>query len=334
MAPSPCKNCGKTEDLNPEWSLCYECSMIENEKQLALQNNEEEIRNERCLCDQGQKKGKIQICCEECKRWWHPSCVGLNGLSKYNTEKLIDWKCPLCFNMSSYILNQVNSEMYRNVTPEVDLKQIVKKEMSEIVPEIIKEVVSSVKRVLEESNVKEAVIQSNSWADVVKGNQRQLITEVVKQTTEEAHKSAIKLVDANLTEQRKRNHNIVISGMKETENEEIKETVFKVISPISNIVKNDIMIAKRLGKNSPEKDRSILVTLRYEEDANYLHNYKYGRKVEDEQNAWINGDLTRTERELAYNKREEKRHKRVNTGNQTVNVDDNVANNTIESNLN
>ena len=73
------------------------------------------------------------------------------------------------------------------------------------------------------------------------------------------------------------------------------------------------MKSVRLGKPEAGKNRLILVTLRHEEDAKYLHNYKYGRKVELEDGSghlWINADLTKMERDTAYERRQEFRARR------------------------
>ena len=47
--------------------------------------------------------------------------------------------------------------------------------------------------------------------------------------------------------------------------------------------------------------RDILV-LGHEEDNKCLPNYKFGRKIEKDDNIWINLDLTRTESEAAFKK--------------------------------
>ena len=44
-----------------------------------------------------------------------------------------------------------------------------------------------------------------------------------------------------------------------------------------------------------------------EQAALYYHNYGRGRKLEVDGNIWVNADLTRTEREAMFKKREERR---------------------------
>ena len=49
------------------------------------------------------------------------------------------------------------------------------------------------------------------------------------------------------------------------------------------------------------RKRQIIVTLRHEEDAKFLHSYKFGRKSENEvENMWINPGLAGTEKETDF----------------------------------
>ena len=95
--------------------------------------------------------------------------------------------------------------------------------------------------------------------------------------------------------------------------EVLTDCVYSMVSPVADIPSTDIVKAVRLGKSYPNKTRLILVTIRHEEDAKFLHNYKIGRKVQLEDgsgNVWINADLTRNERDAAFLKREEFRSRK------------------------
>ena len=88
---------------------------------------------------------------------------------------------------------------------------------------------------------------------------------------------------------------------------------------------NDILHVKRIGSSKKDesvkegssvkviKPRLLLVSLKYESDAAFLHNNGYGRKVtcvnDDSMHAWINPDLTRAERDAQYELRVQRRKK-------------------------
>ena len=53
-------------------------------------------------------------------------------------------------------------------------------------------------------------------------------------------------------------------------------------------------------------NKLIEFTLILEEDTKFQQNYEFGRKIENEgENVWINLDLTKTEREIVFEKRKQ-----------------------------
>ena len=179
------------------------------------------------------------------------------------------------------------------------------------VKEIGKELAKSVNAEIEKQQVGAVVDKANveigkSWAQLAAGQQKQLITKVVEETSHDALSKSIQLIDANLSEQRKRSRNVVISGLKEKDDEEdddLKSTVFNVFQ--TEVDKKDILSVKRLGKFDESKrdkpgGRYVLVTLRYEDDANWVTNNGKGFKVGN--GIWINPDRTRAERDALAEK--------------------------------
>ena len=192
-------------------------------------------------------------------------------------------------------------------------------------PEMMEKMEKNYNTQLENFKTEAKEIVGKSWAEVVKGDQKKIIKEVVENSSESALKKSMSLIDSNLTEMRNRVNNLIISNATENENADLTTSVFSILSPVADIPRADLVKVVRLGKLTADRNRPrpILVTLRHEEDAKFLHNYKAGRKVQLEDNSghlWINADLTKTERDVAYQRRREHRARRetaarvVNTG--------------------
>ena len=260
----------------------------------------------KCLCGESFKSATMMDC-SKCKRTWHAQCVGLKGLTKAPATKILqeEWNCPMCFRFPEPIckvlhMNNLGSPKYQNKT----MAEMVSDEIYSAVPVIVTQITEAVKETIVEHK------EPQKWAEVARG--------IVKETSHEALKESMMLVDSNLSEQRKRGKNIIIAGVpepviaaKSTETlEQLKELVYeKAHSVIGDLKEKDIMIVKRLGQTAGK--RLILATLRNEADAEFLHNYRRGRKIDG--NIWINADLTRTEREAAFMKREKHRKRKVPT---------------------
>ena len=161
-----------------------------------------------------------------------------------------------------------------------------------------------------------------------KKENKALLKDTVKSTSENALKETMKFVDANLAEQRKRTRNLIISGVDEVEEENCGETVFQMLSHIDgSFKKDDIANCRRIGQKKQEendaesevKPRLLLVTLRYEQDALFFHNCGIGRKYRE--SCWINADLTKSERDARYKLRCAKREKKAKSTETAVEVD-------------
>ena len=273
-----------------------------------------------CPCDEHIVKARV-IFCKECRTWWHINCVALNGISESAARKLSEWRCPRCFVFKSVIADKIEKP-----GDESDISKAVKREVHGMIPTIIDAVSKSVKESIQTNEIEKVVGEVNekvgkSWAELAQGNHKQLITDVVKLTSNEALTESMQLIDANLQEQKKRSLNIIVSGMKETgknpSKEELSATFFKLMD--GEIEKKDIVLAKRLGVFTDGKRRNVMITLRYQGDAEFVHNHERGRKIivsESHQlqdqigdEIWMNADLTKLQREANYNMRVEKRKK-------------------------
>ena len=306
MPESTCNTCKKKTD-DPTEGECQQC----REEITSSQRK----RATPCECGEEPTLVNSMMQCNGCDRWWHFACVGLGGITKYNTEKIVNWKCPNCFIFSPKILENLGlSARNEGENTSIDIKNEVKRQITEVIPEIVTEVVGGVKTALGETHVKQMMNQANekiseSWASIAKKHQTKVIGETVEKTTSTALEKSIRLIDANLTEQRKRVRNAVISGIDEDvgEGESLAQVVVNVLQAIDNLSVNDMVACNRLGKKTPGSKRLILVIFKKEDDAMYFHNWGRGRKLAER--SWVNPDLTHNEREAMFQAREEKRLK-------------------------
>lgn len=303
-----CEKCGDNGDLTE--GLCEACKVAEDIP--ASQGR----KATPCPCGNGPVQVKAQLQCTECTIWWHPACVGLDGLNQYMTSKINDWKCPTCFKLDPEIVAKLGLEdTYENSSADAgSIKAEVRKQIQEAIPVMTREIVGSVKESLGESQV--ALMQdanekiTKSWAEIVGKNQKKVINEVVEKTSETALKKSISLIDANLTEQRKRTKHCVISNIPEEyggADASLTEAVVDVLNE-EELNEDDIVSSKRLGQRKPGNTRIVLVVFKTEENASYFHNWGRGRKLRG--NMWVNPDLTRTEREAQYQSRQDRRNRR------------------------
>ena len=250
------------------------------------------VNLQKCPC--GESKGCYYIICVNCRQEWHQDCVYLQGLDDKTIKLLTEWRCRYCDDPEKkFMKREVNSAMREELSRmTVAVTEAVKVSVRE----------EQVKVVVSEANTKVA----ESWANIAKGAQKDLINDVVKESSKVALTESIQLIDSNLTEQRKRSRNIVMSGIieKSGEDKDLKEMVCEILG--GEITERDVLAAFRLGdsQKTRKNPRPILVKLRSEDDANYFHNNGRGYQVGGTgSNIWINPDLTQAEREAAYQKR-------------------------------
>ena len=279
-----------------------------------------------CPCNQYKGEGTVWIQCDICSIWWHVVCVGLEGMTSDMIDSLSLYSCPCCFKFPETVVEVLNatadqlqtvngnSASVSSITTSEtrSLSLLMKDELRNLLPEmetcIKAPVETGIKSVQVEQVVKEAnAAVGKSWADIAAGNQKELIQEVVKVPSHEALVESSQLIDANMSEERKRVNNVVLSGITEDvkDDELIMETV-KLLGT-EEIDKKDIVSARRLGLFDKNKKRPILITMRREDDAKFAHNYGRGYQVRNRVNVWFNPDLTQHQRDARYNSRVAKR---------------------------
>ena len=304
-----CKHCAKADVLN-EYGFCYECMLNKTAGRGSISGSQASVGDSQssetptpCLCGAGAMTVKALMPCTNCTRWWHPSCVGLAGLTKTHTKLIKDWKCPLCFAFKGALSVKIKDDL--NVFEEEkgessDLQQEVQKGVKAAIPDII----SSIKATLSGEGV--MAQPQDTWAQVTQ--RKEIIREVVEETSKHALEKGMQLMDANLSEQKKRERNAVISGVVEDyggAGSSLRNVAAELLG--NGCSPDDLVTVKRLGVRKPTSKRPILVVFKTEDAAQFFHNYGMGRKVSDR--TWINPDLTRTQRNAQFEKRQAKREK-------------------------
>ena len=300
-----CDKCNKEADLTE--GLCTACSRDE------IPSSQERKVNQ-CPCEQGPFLVKEMIECTDCTMWWHPTCVGLGGLTYYMTKKLNGWKCPACFKLDISIIEKLGLNQGEIMNDgDKELGRILRDEVKTIIPEVVEEIKAGVKLAFQEDSVKELVngakeAITKTWADVAKTEQKRVIKEVVEHTSDVALQNSLGRISADLSEQKNRTRNCIVSKVREGYGEEGMSLKDVVVS-ISNLDINDIAETKRLGERTAGENRLILVRLKSEEVAQRFHNFGRGRHLGN--NVWVNQDLTRTERAARFQMRQERKAKRA-----------------------
>ena len=253
-------------------------------------------------CKEDFQSKKQGMCCERCEVWFHLTCVNISP-DLYDLLRKEDgeddgfrWFCPTCRG--------------KNNDASDNLKTAVQKEIKEVLPEIVKTVLTETKQCSQ--------VLSQTFADIVKKQQNKMIDDTVKKTSNIALKESMKSLESNLAEKKRRTRNIVISGVEEDDSTTSNEIVFNLLKPLeAKLEKKDIIKVNRIGKTtgnaeadhqqSRKRPRLLHVVLRYEADAASFHNGGFGRRISEEKNIWINPDLTRSERDICYQRRVQKR---------------------------
>lgn len=309
-----CEKCHLQVDYNRAGNPCNDC--IEEEAPPPSQQPPPSSQRKAtpCLCEDGPVAVNSMIQCTKCIRWWHPACVGLAGLNKHGCNKIQNWNCPLCFELPPGVKDKLGGDDTGVDSTSVrGIKEVVKKGMEEAMPKMIEKIQEQYNKQIENFKTEATELVGKTWAEVAKVGQAKIMTEVSQNTTETALKETMTFINTNLTEMQNRVNNVIISDLQETEEEDVVTTAYSVLQPVVDIPQSDIVKARRLGKAANGKNRMLMVTLRHEQDCKFLHNYKAGRKVvlANNREIWINADLTKTERDVAFQKREEQRARRA-----------------------
>ena len=304
---APCEKCKEEGDLTA--GLCPVCTEAEVETETFSQGR----RATPCPCGDGPSLLKDLMQCGDCTVWFHPYCVGLTGLTQYMTNKLADngWKCPSCFQLNDTIKKKLGLEVPTKTSGDESLSKTFRDELTSIIPEVVEEIKAGVKQAFRENAVlelvggaKEAI--SKTWADVAKTEQKKVMKEVVEQTSEAALQKSLGRISADLSEQKNRSRNCIISQVPEANGE--GTTVNEVVANLGDLDVNHIVDAKRLGERKGGQNRLILVRFKREDVAQEFHNFGRGRSLRG--GVWANPDLTRTERIARFQMRKERREKR------------------------
>ena len=284
-----------------------------------------------CPCSKWIKKA-VWVECEDCHTWWHTGCVGLFGLTEAMVDSIKKYSCPRCFTSPWVIPVNSSSSSESSGTSTGSpgtcstVTTALKSEFIAMYPVMKSYIEGAVQATFKAEQVGQVVEEANkqitkSWAEIASGKQKQLITDVVKLSSQAALTESMQLVDASLSQQKKRSMNVIISGLPETsENPSKEELVDDFVGLMEGeIEKRDVLMARRLGAYSTEKKtargdvavRNVLLTLRYDGDALYAHNTGNGRKIvlDSGKAVWINPDLTRLERDARLKTRQEKQKK-------------------------
>ena len=303
---SECESC-KTATSDLTDGLCENC------EEASLPSSQSGDKTTPCPCGAGPTNKKNLMQCAECKMWWHPACVGLDGLSIYITKKIVSYKCPMCFTLSPEIKESLGIENEDAGGTET-VKATVRREIKEVMPKVIEELVSVVKSALGENTMQKLVKDANekiskSWADIAKTEQNRVIKDVVGKTSEIAMKESLSKISADLSEQKTRQRNVIMSNVSEG----YGGTDSSLADVVCNFAGHDlsheeIAYCKRLGEKRAGVNRLILIVLKKEDCAAELHNFGRGRNLGN--GLWINPDLTRTEREAKYIEREKRRERK------------------------
>ena len=300
-----CEKCDAESELTE--GLCKTCEEADNVEPLSQSR-----KATPCPCGNGPTVIKMLMQCTACEIWWHPSCVGLAGLNYYGTTKLIEWKCPACFVLDKSISEKLGLTCMSETNTDESLRKTVKDEMKAIMPEVVEEIKAGVKLAFEEDSMKQIVngakeAISKSWADIAKTEQKRVMKEVVEKTSDSALQTSLGRISADLSEQKNRSRNCVVSNIPEGYGGP-DSTLIEVVANFAELETSDIADCKRLGKKETGTNRIILVRFKKEDVAAGFHNYGRGRHLGN--NKWVNPDLTRTEREAKYRMRKEKEKKK------------------------
>ena len=307
-----CAKCKKETETLSDDSLCPTCDDVIESSQAPKPSP--------CPCAKGPTLKKALMMCTDCEVWWHPACVGLAGLSHYSASSIVAWECPRCFTLDREITENLGIPDKGGSEGDADIRATVRAEMKTIIPEVVAEVKAGVRIALGEESMQKLVSGAKdaitkSWADVAKTEQKRVIKEVVEQTSESALTKGLGRISADLSEQKNRGRNCIVSNIPEGHGTD-RATLTEVVTSFGVVEASDIADAKRLGEEKRGTNRLVLVIFKREDVAADFHNYGRGRNIEGE--VWVNPDLTRTEREARYQERQDRRRKKQRQPQQPV----------------
>ena len=66
-------------------------------KSATADDEDSDVVDPKKSCPCGRSTGEYKLDCSQCQQFWHFGCVGLKGLTKGQSNKLADYKCPFCY---------------------------------------------------------------------------------------------------------------------------------------------------------------------------------------------------------------------------------------------
>ena len=305
-----CAKCSKETVTVSDDGYCNTCEEAED-----MGHSSQVPKFTPCPCGKGPMQKKCHMQCTECDIFWHPACVGLAGLSYYSASTITEYKCPRCFSLDKEIIENLGLTVESESDGGVDIRAAVRAEMNAMIPEVVEEVKAGVRIALSEDSVQQLVSGAKEaitklYSDVTKTEQKRVIKEVVEQTSEAALTKGLGRISADLSEQKNRGRNCIVSNIPEGHGGD-KATLTEVVASFGIVEANDVADCKRLGELKPGANRLVLVIFKREDVAADFHNYGRGRNIEGD--VWVNPDLTRTEREARFQMRQDRRRKRGQT---------------------
>ena len=227
------------------------------------------------------------LCCEACSIWFHIQCIKVpecvyDYMQSSGDDGGFTWQCKDCRNCG-----KSNTKLSISNSKEIkDLKESICDEIKEKLPVLVKDAL------IETSKC--TGFFTKTFAEVVKQQNETVIKNAVKSTSGAAFKEGMITMSKNMEERQKRHKNLILSGIvenditAETNSKSLKNTVFGICSRIEpRLRKEDILSCKRIGRidiTEPHVGRLVHVIMKYQDDAEMLHNWGLGRKIEN--NIW------------------------------------------------
>ena len=146
----------------------------------------------KCPC--GGSISCFYVCCDVCSQEWHQDCVFLSGLNKIAIKSLKYFACPFC----SYLPKNVEKRENVDKPGLPEISSVIRQEVSSIIPGVVEQITKAVKENIASVQAEEVVKKANdeisrSWATITAGKQRQLITEVVQESSNVALSKSMQL---------------------------------------------------------------------------------------------------------------------------------------------
>ena len=294
-----------------------EKNKIVEEKEIGVDSDElvDSVKKvQDCVCEEETWKGEQVLCCDKCDRWWHCSCAGLKGLDEPGAKLLVPWLGPCCFILSKTIQDKLGKNSPKT-DEEYSITDIVQKEIRDILPEIVSQVVA------ETTNK-----NSSPWADLFR-KQTQTLEQKIDDVNDNQKLAVAAAMDKNKmlqtvdhVEREKRKKNVVIKDVRESKlDTQVKrdDDDFDRVLEILDIDEEDLISITRagppLGKGKNEHrthPRPIIAMVSTPAIAQQCCGHGTGSKryikirgETEKREYWINADLIYADRKANWESR-------------------------------